>query len=90
MFFVPATIPPPPPAILPSMCQVGGLFGLMLGFSLVSFIELAYWLTARLASNCGHRSGMAFLGGLDWSTAPEHCTLLDSLASFLLLPYLQG
>lgn len=32
--------------------QVGGLFGLMLGFSLVSFLEILYWLTARLARNC--------------------------------------
>ena len=32
--------------------QVGGLFGLMLGFSLVSFIEILYWLTGRLARNC--------------------------------------
>ena len=31
---------------------MGGLFGLMLGFSLVSFIEILYWLTGRLARNC--------------------------------------
>ena len=73
--FVPATISSTLPAIVPSVSQVGGLFGLMLGFSLVSFIEVAYWLTARLASNCGHRSGLAtnrgeYHTGLGRSTAP--------------------
>ena len=32
--------------------QVGGLFGLMLGFSVVSFNEILYWLSRRLARNC--------------------------------------
>ena len=48
---------------------MGGLFGLMLGFSLVSFIELFYWVTVRLAANCAHRSGWALLGAtykLEW------------------------
>ena len=31
--------------------QMGGLMGLCLGFSLLSFIELAYWFTFRLARN---------------------------------------
>ena len=38
--------------ILTMYHQVGGLFGLMLGFSLVSFIEILYWLSGRLARNC--------------------------------------
>ena len=29
----------------------GGLFGLFLGFSLVSFLELLYWATVRLVRN---------------------------------------
>ena len=35
-----------------SFDQVGGLFGLMLGFSFVSFIEILYWVSGRLARNC--------------------------------------
>ena len=31
--------------------QVGGLMGLCLGFSFLSFVELAYWLTFRLWRN---------------------------------------
>ena len=32
--------------------QLGGLFGLCLGFSLISFIELFYWFSVRLIRNC--------------------------------------
>ena len=32
--------------------QVGGLLGLCLGFSLCSFIEIAYWFGARLWFGC--------------------------------------
>ena len=31
--------------------QLGGLFGLCLGFSLISFIELFYWFSVRLIRN---------------------------------------
>ena len=31
--------------------QVGGLMGLCLGFSLLSFIELVYWFTYRMGKN---------------------------------------
>ena len=31
--------------------QIGGLMGLCLGFSLLSFIELIYWCTYRTAKN---------------------------------------
>ena len=30
----------------------GGLFGLFLGFSLASFMELLYWATIRMVRNC--------------------------------------
>ena len=32
--------------------QLGGLFGLCLGFSLISFIEIFYWCSLRLFRNC--------------------------------------
>ena len=32
--------------------QLGGLFGLCLGFSLISFIEIFYWFSIRLFRNC--------------------------------------
>jgi len=31
--------------------QIGGLFGLCLGFSIISFIELFYWISIRLCRN---------------------------------------
>ena len=31
--------------------QMGGLMGLCMGFSLLSFIEIVYWVTYRLARN---------------------------------------
>ena len=31
--------------------QIGGLFGLCLGFSAISFIELFYWMSIRLCRN---------------------------------------
>ena len=31
--------------------QIGGLMGLCMGFSLLSFIEIVYWITYRLARN---------------------------------------
>ena len=36
------------------LSQVGGLLGLFLGFSLVSGVELLYWLTCRLPRNWAH------------------------------------
>ena len=36
--------------------QLGGLFGLCLGFSLISFIEIFYWFSMRLFRNCTQRS----------------------------------
>ena len=33
------------------IAQIGGLMGLCLGFSLLSFIELIYWCTYRTAKN---------------------------------------
>ena len=32
--------------------SLGGLFGLFLGFSVVSFIEIIYWVTLRICRNC--------------------------------------
>ena len=31
--------------------QLGGLFGLCLGFSFISFIEIFYWISIRLCRN---------------------------------------
>ena len=31
--------------------SLGGLFGLFLGFSIVSFIEIIYWATVRMCRN---------------------------------------
>ena len=36
--------------------QIGGLFGLCLGFSAISFIELFYWLSIRLCRNIAGNS----------------------------------
>ena len=30
---------------------LGGMFGLFLGFSIISFLEILYWVTARLLRN---------------------------------------
>ena len=38
--------------------QLGGLFGLCLGFSLISFIELFYWFSVRLIRNCFNQKTM--------------------------------
>ena len=34
--------------------QLGGLFGLCLGFSFISFIEIFYWISIRLCRNIVH------------------------------------
>ena len=34
------------------IANFGGIFGLFLGFSIVSFLEILYWTTVGLASNC--------------------------------------
>ena len=31
--------------------SLGGLFGLFLGFSIISFLEILYWTTIQLARN---------------------------------------
>ena len=31
--------------------SLGGLFGLFLGFSVVSFLEIIYWATVRISRN---------------------------------------
>ena len=31
--------------------SLGGLFGLFLGFSVVSFLEIVYWATVRMCRN---------------------------------------
>ena len=31
--------------------SLGGLFGLFLGFSIISFLEIIYWATVQLARN---------------------------------------
>ena len=36
--------------------QLGGLFGLCLGFSFISFIEIFYWFSVRLCRNIVKRS----------------------------------
>ena len=33
------------------IASLGGLFGLFLGFSIVSFIELFYWIVIRMSRN---------------------------------------
>ena len=37
--------------IIDLISQLGGLFGLCLGFSFISFIEIFYWITIRLCRN---------------------------------------
>ena len=37
--------------IIDFVSQIGGLFGLCIGFSAVSIIELFYWMTIRLCKN---------------------------------------
>ena len=37
--------------VIDFISQVGGLLGLCMGFSLVSFVELVYWFTIRMARN---------------------------------------
>ena len=34
------------------LSQIGGLFGLCLGFSFLSCVEILYWTTIRLGRNC--------------------------------------
>ena len=36
---------------LHKILQVGGLMGLCMGFSILSFVEIVYWVTYRLARN---------------------------------------
>jgi hypothetical protein len=38
-------------SIFDLIANFGGIFGLFLGFSIISFLELLYWLTAKLAWN---------------------------------------
>ena len=33
------------------IASLGGLFGLFLGFSIISFIELFYWVVIRMSRN---------------------------------------
>ena len=33
------------------IASLGGLFGLFLGFSIVSFIEIFYWIVIRMSRN---------------------------------------
>ena len=35
------------------IASVGGLFGLCLGFSFISFVELLYWLIIKTVKNIG-------------------------------------
>ena len=37
--------------------SLGGLFGLCLGFSIISFIEIFYWGTVRICRSLGKASG---------------------------------
>ena len=38
--------------------SLGGLFGLFLGFSVVSFLEIVYWATARMGRNLFGRTNV--------------------------------
>ena len=40
--------------------SLGGLFGLFLGFSVVSFLEIIYWVTVRICRNLiwRHNAGL--------------------------------
>ena len=33
------------------IAQMGGMFGLGIGFSFISFVELIYWMTIRFRDN---------------------------------------
>ena len=35
------------------MSNVGGLFGLFLGFSIISFVEIFYWFIIRMIKGLG-------------------------------------
>jgi hypothetical protein len=37
------------------LSNMGGLFGLCLGFSMVSFVEVVYWLVLRGVLQCWRR-----------------------------------
>ena len=37
--------------LLDYISQIGGLLGLFIGFSVISAIEVVYWITFRLARN---------------------------------------
>ena len=37
--------------VIDLISQLGGLFGLCLGFSFISFIEIFYWISIRLCRN---------------------------------------
>ena len=37
------------------IASLGGLFGLFLGFSIVSFVEIIYWIVVRGSRNMLHR-----------------------------------
>jgi len=43
--------------VIDFISQIGGLFGLCIGFSAVSIIELLYWLSIRLCQNLIARKG---------------------------------
>ena len=36
------------------VASLGGIFGLYLGFSIVSFVEIVYWFTFRFVVNTRH------------------------------------
>ena len=48
--------------------SLGGLFGLFLGFSLVSFLEIIYWATVRICRNLIWRHN----AGLYWAERMRH------------------
>ena len=37
------------------IASLGGLFGLFLGFSIVSFVEIIYWIVVRGSRSMVHR-----------------------------------
>ena len=39
--------------IIGFLSNIGGLFGLCLGFSIISFIEIFYWFVIRMVKNIG-------------------------------------
>ena len=49
--------------VIDFISSVGGLFGLCLGFSLISFFEIVYWFVIRLGRNMARWATRKVLAG---------------------------